>query len=230
MTLRAVLFDVGGTLVQEEEVPGADEVRRERLRAVLPADATWRDELLARALEPLAFEHGTQRQETRVAIRQVLERRGLAATDGLVERVRAACCLRLSSPRAGAVESLRYAKRRGLKVGLVTNVLWRTRADVLADWEGFGAEAVVDSAVTSLDVGWRKPHPAMFERALSELGTAAADAVMVGNLRAADVAPAKRLGMRAVLVRSRETSTSDVQPDAVIAELTELPALFERWL
>ena len=108
-------------------------------------------------------------------------------------------------------------------------MLWRTQADVLADWESFGFTDI-DAAVTSVDVGQYKPHPAMFELALSELHLTPPEAVMVGNSRAADVAPAKALGLRAVLIRSAEGSNSETEPDAVIDEMTELPAVLERWL
>lgn len=231
-TFCAALFDVGGTLVDDRPEHPIDHVRLERLRGVLPEGDSWTGALLAAELEPLAYDRSTYVQDTRGAIARVLERNGVRATDELVERVRAACCLPLpaggNAPRAGALEALRDARRRGLRVALVTNVLWRTQADVLSDWEAFGF-ANVDAVSTSLDVGRFKPHPAMFEHALTTLGVSASEAVMIGNSREADVAPAKRLGMRAVLVRSREPSASDVEPDAVIDELTELPALFDRW-
>ena len=232
MTLRAVLFDVGGTLFEDRD-DTSDALRLERLGAILPTGATWSSQLLARDLEPLVYEETAYVQDTRKAIRTVLERNGINPDDGLVERIRAACCTPLDSsggaPRPGALEALHFAKQHGLRVALVTNVLWRTQVEVLADWERYGFTDI-DAAVTSLDAGRYKPHPAMFERALGDLAVEARDAVMVGNSRHADVAPAKGLGMRAVLVRSRETSTSDVAPDAEIDELTELPAVLQRWL
>ena len=112
----------------------------------------------------------------------------------------------------------------------MTNVLWRTAADSRADWAARGLADCISLIVTSLDVGWRKPHPAMFQRALEELRVEPSQAVMAGNSKAADIAPARRLGMRTILVRSREAITAAVRPDAVIDELTELPPILERWL
>ena len=230
--IRAVLFDVGGTLFEDRD-DASDAVRLARLQTILPCGDSWHAQLLAPRLEPLVYHEPTHTQDTRGAIRHVLERNGTTADDALVERIRAACCVPLSAagaaPRIGALDALRHAKRRGLTVALVTNVLWRTQADVLADWATFGF-AEVDSAVTSLDVGRYKPHPAMFERALTDLHIAGPDAVMVGNSREADIAPAKRLGMRAVLVRSREASWSEVLPDAEVAEMIDLPAVLDRWV
>lgn len=230
MTLRAVLFDVGGTLF--DDLPDqTDPLRLERLSGLL-GHATWHPELLAGSLEPLVFDRESLAQDTRGAIRAVLERNGVRATDELVERVRAACCTPLASsgrPRRGALEALRSAKERGLGVAIVTNVLWRTQAEVLADWESFGF-ADVDAVATSLDVGHAKPHPAMFERALARLKVTAAEAVMVGNSREADVDGAKPLGLRAILVRSRDESGGRYEPDATVDEMTEVPAVLARWL
>ncbi len=238
MTLRAALFDVGGTLVRDDTYafgPDHDELRLARLREAFGGDSFWFRHVLAQELERGEFEGVPHRQDTRAAIRAVVRNHGVELSDQDVERVRAACCLPtaelgLELPRPGAREALRWCQAHGLRVALVTNVLWRTAEDSLADWTARGVANCIDAIVTSIDVGWRKPHPAMFERALGELRVAAAQSAMIGNSRAADVVPAKRLGMRAVLVRSREPSTSDVEPDAVIDELTELPGLLERWL
>lgn len=238
MTLRAVLFDVGGTLVRDETYavgPDHDELRISRLREAFGADLPWFRHVLAEDLERDEFEGVPHRQDTRAAIRTLARGFGVELSDRDVERVRAACCLPtgelgLELPRPGALDALRWCDAKGLRIALVTNVLWRTAADSLADWTARGAAECIDTIVTSIDVGWRKPHPAIFERALADLGVAASDAVMVGNSRLADVAPAKRLGMFAVLVRSRDTSASDAEPDALIDELPELPPLLDRWL
>ena len=48
--------------------------------------------------------------------------------------------------------------------------------------------------VTSLDVGFRKPHPAFFEAVLVEAGCAPAECVMIGNSEPNDIQPAIALG------------------------------------
>ncbi len=238
MKLRAVLFDVGGTLVRDDTYAlGAEHraLRVSRLGEVFGTLRPWFDDVLATEFERDEFDGVPYRQDTRAQIRAVVRGHGLELTEEDVERVRAACCLPTAElgveiPRAGAIEALRWCKAHGLGVALVTNVLWRTAADSRADWEVRGAANCIDTIVTSIDVGWRKPHPAMFERALADHGVGPHEAVMIGNSRVADIAPAKAMGMRAVLVRSRETSLSDVEPDAVIDELTELSPLLESWL
>ena len=46
------------------------------------------------------------------------------------------------------------------------------------------------------EVGWRKPHPAIFERALEGLGVAAERTLFVGDSLAIDLAGAAAVGMR----------------------------------
>jgi putative hydrolase of the HAD superfamily len=56
----------------------------------------------------------------------------------------------------------------------------------------------LDFAVFSSEVGKRKPHPAIFERALDALGVAAAESVFVGDRLYEDVRGAGELGMTTV--------------------------------
>jgi haloacid dehalogenase-like hydrolase len=86
----------------------------------------------------------------------------------------------------------------------VTASVGRRRARPAAGGSGQGRGSLLDRArwsagwpVTSLDVGFWKPHAAKFEHALELLGVDAAQAVMVGDSPTKDVAPAKKLGVRA---------------------------------
>ncbi|WP_052422849.1 HAD family hydrolase [Nonomuraea candida] len=57
-----------------------------------------------------------------------------------------------------------------------------------------------DAVVTSVEVGWRKPHPAIYDRALDVLGISASDAVFVGDTYGPDFAGPERHGMTAFLI------------------------------
>jgi putative hydrolase of the HAD superfamily len=65
---------------------------------------------------------------------------------------------------------------------------------------GIGAAGLVDAVVTSVEVGWRKPHPAVYAAALDTLGVDAADAVFVGDSYLADYVGPERVGIRAFLI------------------------------
>jgi putative hydrolase of the HAD superfamily len=60
----------------------------------------------------------------------------------------------------------------------------------------------VDATVFCMDVGWRKPHRAPFDRALSLLEVAPADALFVGDDHRWDIVGAQNAGLRPVLLES----------------------------
>ena len=81
----------------------------------------------------------------------------------------------------------------------------------ILDFVGWAAAGCFGAYVTSLDVGFRKPHSTMFEHALELLGVDAAQAVMVGDSPTKDVAPAMKLGLRAVLVAVQRSPGDDAE-------------------
>jgi putative hydrolase of the HAD superfamily len=111
--------------------------------------------------------------------------------------------------------------QRGVKLGLISN----SHRCLASFQQHFALEGLIAAAVSSSEHGYMKPHPSIFEAALTLTGVEAADAVMVGDSLAHDIEGARRIGMRGVLVHragSLEVETGDVP---VIRDLTELPAL-----
>ncbi|WP_160112746.1 HAD family hydrolase [Mycobacterium sp. 3519A] len=64
----------------------------------------------------------------------------------------------------------------------------------------FGLHRAIDRVITSVDVGWRKPHRGIFDAALKSYGTTAADVVFVGDNWEADVVGPREMGMSTVYV------------------------------
>ena len=89
-----------------------------------------------------------------------------------------------------------------------------------------GLAPYLHAVVTSARVGYGKPHPAIFRYALALAGAAPEEALMVGDWYDADVAGARRAGVRAVLLHRRGTPPEVDCP--VIRSLAELPALLKR--
>jgi putative hydrolase of the HAD superfamily len=106
-------------------------------------------------------------------------------------------------------------RAHGLKIGLVSN----TGRD-LATFVAHHA-LDVDAALGSATHGKTKPHPAIFQAALDELGVLAEEAAMVGDSPEDDVEGARALGMRAFLV-DRDDRFPDV--DDRLPDLHALPA------
>lgn len=108
----------------------------------------------------------------------------------------------------------------GLKIGLISN-----SHRCLSSFEShFELRGLFSVALSSVEHGYMKPHPSIFEAALRGAGVEASEAVMVGDSLTHDVDGARRLGMRGVLVA--RSGPVQAPPDVpVIQSLRELPAL-----
>ncbi len=113
------------------------------------------------------------------------------------------------------VPVLAELKKRGLKVGLVSN----TSRDLDAFVHHFGIE--VDAWISSGSHGKVKPSPLIFAAALELLEVEAADAVMVGDSLEDDVEGARACGMRAILL---DRAGRFPEQTSRIESLRELPA------
>ena len=105
--------------------------------------------------------------------------------------------------------------------GLISN----TQRCLTSFQRHFALEGLFAATLSSSDHGYMKPHPSIFEAALRKAGVTPDESVMVGDSLAHDIAGARRIGMRGVLVaRSR---VPDALPDdvSVIRTLRELPPL-----
>jgi HAD superfamily hydrolase (TIGR01509 family) len=101
---------------------------------------------------------------------------------------------RLAASTHALLEALRA---RSLSLALVSNTAspqWLLQPVL----ERQGLVERLDAIVLSSEVGKRKPHPAIFERALADLGVEAGDALFVGDRLEADVLGASRVGMTTV--------------------------------
>ena len=203
--LRAVLFDWGDTLMEfrfDEKL--MDAAFRAGLEALGRDDLAPADEVRAHfreQFEPLFWVPGTLEEiEYPGVIRETLAHFGVEVSDEELDRFLEAEHEAWQSARVlGAtthamLESLRS---RGLKLGLVSNAFdpgWLLRRDL----EQMGIAERIDFAIFSSEVGKRKPHPEIFERALTALDAAADESLFVGDRLFEDVRGADKLGMTTV--------------------------------
>jgi len=206
-SLKGVLLDVGGTLWPDvwSDTAGLDSVRARRL-SVLAGIPIREAASLARTLESLATQKlaTNLHRDTDGLIRGAVDHLWPAgASAGMVAAVRQGMCLPAAAHITlfdGVRDLLRDLRRRGLRPVLVTNSNWRDAVAYRRDLEAFGCGSYVHAIVTSLDVGYRKPHPAIFRAALEAAECPPESCAVVGNSELNDIRPAIELGARSVLV------------------------------
>jgi HAD superfamily hydrolase (TIGR01509 family) len=171
--------------------------------------------------------HELEELDVLALFEQALSALGLEVPREMVQQIheleyRAIVSVRTVPPEN--LETLAALRARGLKLGLVSNAHFLP-ALMLEDFERLGLAQYMDAIVTSSQLGVRKPHPAIFERVLAELGVSPGEALFVGDKVREDVQGPKALGMRAVLThqfRQEEFDGSGSVPDLVIGSLKEL--------
>jgi putative hydrolase of the HAD superfamily len=202
--LRAVLFDWGGTLMQDE---WSDEITLEGNRAGLTAlgrdglpDAARFTEYMREHEAELFPAVGDDEIDIAAVMLQSFGDQGVDLTDDDIRAFLQAAHDVWSSyyTLAASTHALLEALRdRGLRLALVSNTAsppWLLQP--VLDRQGLSDR--VDAIVLSSEVGKRKPHAAIFERALAEVGAEPQEALHVGDRLDADVLGASRVGMKTV--------------------------------
>jgi putative hydrolase of the HAD superfamily len=235
-----VLFDYGLTLVHFEPPGEAIDAAQEAIADCIAAAGHLRPETaLLRSAVHDRVEAAVAAHEASGALEEIdvaaLEERafadmGLHLEAGLLDR----CSTLVQQAWWGAVRVypdalavLGALRSAGMRIGLCSNAAWRP-ASMHDQLRHIGLDTVIDSAVFSGEVGWRKPSPRLFKAALQALDVAAADAVFVGDRMREDIGGARAAGMRTVLLARRQSSLPEARgdkADAVIRSLSELPAL-----
>jgi putative hydrolase of the HAD superfamily len=203
--LEAVLFDWGDTLMEFAYSPelvaaghqaGLAAIGRGGLPEVEALTEHFRERY-----EPLFWAPGTVEEiEYPDLVRRLLADFDVSIDDDELARYLEAehtawdPARRLAAHTHALLESLR---ERGLRLGLVSNAFdpgWLLHRDL----EQMGLEQRLDYSVFSSEVGTRKPHPAIFTRALDALEVSPKHALFVGDRLYEDVRGAGELGMTTV--------------------------------
>jgi putative hydrolase of the HAD superfamily len=227
--IRAILFDMGGTLdgdglhwLDRFVALYADAgvwLPRETLRAAFDEAerrAAVDDEIAACRLDAMIERHvDWQLAHLDAGVDRAAVRRRLI--DGFVEPIRAAAAV-----NAPVLANL---SARGFQLGVVSNGCGNVEA-LCAD---LGYAPYLSVIVDSRRVGLCKPDPAIFIYATAKLGLRPSTVLMVGDSFDRDVRPAKSIGMATAWL---EGPARRVCPDPSLIDLrlraiAELPAALE---
>ncbi len=122
----------------------------------------------------------------------------------------------------GALEVVSELKRRGFRLGVVSNA----EGTVARNLDDAGFTGLFETVVDSHLVGVMKPDPAIFRIALERMSLKADGAVFVGDMPAIDVEGARAAGIVPILLDRHDLHTEVAS--ARIRSLDELPGLVER--
>jgi len=240
--VKAVLFDYGHTLITFERPETAllhayEQVNRlltERLAQEVP---NARELLLgvSHAVDDEIARHDASDRLEELEIATIydgcLRSLGLELDPQLIEHVmEVEQRAWLNGVHVGpdVVSTLERIRGSGLRIGLVSNVAFRPHL-MRAQIEHLDLMRYFDGLSFSSEVGFRKPHPAIFADALRKVAVTAEAALFVGDRIKEDIRGARSAGMRTVLLQEwRQEDDGQEIADFTIRRLRELWPLLER--
>lgn len=232
--MRAISLDLWDTLIESERGPLEP-------YALLEIEAMWRAisgrpgldiSLVERAYRHLRAYRGYLAPDTFAKALGVLLGipPGDPALDEIASAYKSAGRSYVPRPTPGSAELLRYAKRRGLKVIVVTTSHFTGDAvKGLLDNAGLGE--YVDVVISSSDHGLIKPEPGLFEIALRAAGVSPREVIHIGDSCVRDVVGALLAGIEPVLLARDKGEIglcSNIRGLRVIGSLEEAIGLLEE--
>lgn len=211
MTVRAVFFDVFGTLLPYKNLP-RHEVLAKRANLVglslTPAQVLHALETLER--NSLGFAMAGQLAGEDVprdrtywvrTFGNVLTTAGIAGDQATIDRYAAGMCdtfLQVGDffLDEETLPTLRGLKQQGFTVGVISNA----PKGLAKTLEQYGVLQELAFAVGSQDIGIEKPDPAIFQYALRATGVSAAESAYVGDEYMTDARAAQAAGMLGIFL------------------------------
>ena len=239
--LRAVIFDLGGTLMYE----------RDSWHAVTSkGDEALTRYLIGKGMElnlstfPVEFrrrlgEYFAQREKdllettyTFVLIELLKDKGYTNLPDDIIRKALDSLFVVTQTNwvlEEDALPTLKKLEKDGYRMGLISNA--GDDQDVHQLVSRFGISQYFDFILTSAACSYRKPHPRIFELGIANWYFLPSETVMVGDNLDADIRGAKAAGLYAVWISRRAGPSSEdqprVQPDASVSTLSEIPAILD---
>lgn len=201
---KAVLFDLGGTLLCEDRL----EIDK-AISWLLESAGFHRSEMqpkLHGLFDEIRRSHrvGITEFPVRCFLNLAFALTGLDSTtaseDLELEFWKRLCSMK---PLPGIEDVLSELQRQGLKLGVVSNSMF-TRTVLCYELERNNLLPLFRVIISSADYGLQKPHPVIFEAALAQMGCHPGETWFVGDNFAKDVIGASQAGMRTIWLNKGE--------------------------
>jgi FMN phosphatase YigB (HAD superfamily) len=236
MPLRAITFDLWGTLIHDQDPPEKVARRRAIILGAL-AEAGYPFEVEEyragiRAANRIAKERiERERVDIGPERRWNLVTRELGIPDGEVpfERIAPAyvdVTVEFLPPLLPAVGDTLAALHGQVKIGLICNTGFTGGDPLRQVLEVHGIAAYFDVLTFSNEFGYLKPDPRIFEHTLERLQVDASESLHVGDLEDADVAGARAVGMYAA--RYAPNGETDTDGHLLVRDWRDFVSQLER--
>lgn len=234
--LRGITLDLWGTILDDAHPPTDTIVYSEQRQNFLLEELHRSGYLITKAQMQAAYKRAWEHFDE-LWLKQI----AFDANDGLQEMLR---CLHAELPQEsyrraveffegykvpplplhGVVSAIQTLAKQ-YPLALISDTAWtpgRRLREILEEYRILDCFRVL---VFSGEVGHTKPHPLMFDRALTGLQLAPHQCLHVGDLQRTDIAGANALGMRTAWIHRpiyAGKEQEDHQPDVIVASVAQL--------
>ena len=131
-----------------------------------------------------------------------------------------------------AIPMLQQLKDEGYHLGLISNASYSR--DVRKQLEKNNLTPFFEQILISADIGYRKPHAIIFQKALDFFIVEPSQAVMIGDTLNADIIGSRRMGMKNIWIARWASGPSThyrddmIVPDRTIQRLSQVPFLLKN--
>lgn len=232
MAIKVVGFDFFGTLVNAEaEVNVCIESLRQKL---CEHQININPEEFLQAYRSVTFDYRRIRQESHkeigncIWIAETIKKFGYTISPDnplivdVVEAYFSPWRLTLQKDAIPVLSEL----HKTCRIGLISN--FTNTEYIHKSLKDLGILDFFDCIIVSEDVGWRKPHPAIFQKFLEMLNVKAEETLFVGDELDSDILGAKEVGMKTAQIIQNdyhESSENQTKPDFIIHFLIDLKEL-----
>ncbi len=238
--IRAVLFDLGNTLIYSPQAWPPVLARAERALADSLCQARLLEDCdtfhleFRRSLDDYyaSRDEDLFERTTESVLRDLLREKGIQNPPEAAVRAALNAFYAVTQqnwhPEEDAQDTLATLQKRGYRMGIVSNAA--DHQDVQQLVEKAQLEPYLDFIVTSASCSYRKPHPRIFELALAHWGIAPREAAMVGDSLEADTTGARQVGLFSIWITRRAPAyhARPAEPDRTIASLSALSDLLKH--
>ncbi len=245
LPFKVILFDLGSTLIyfDTDWTSVLTEGSRRLTRALASAGFRLNEDEFSTSFTQKLQEASTQRERdyteltTESVLRSLLANKGYPNVPPIHLRPALNAMYSTSQPHwrveEDANKTLESMRALGCRLGIISNA--GDALDVYTLIKNAGLSSFFKKVWISAEVGYRKPHPRMFELALDYFQIRPGEAVMVGDVLGADILGANNLGIASVWITRRADTPENqanklrIVPDQSIYSLDELPSLLMNW-